>query len=43
MVDGINIARDLKMGRGTGGRHYDGPWVRWEYLVTVLVVRWTSI
>jgi len=25
MVDGINIARDLKMGRGTGGRSYDGP------------------
>jgi len=25
---GINIGRDLKMGRGTRGRPYDGPWVR---------------
>jgi hypothetical protein len=25
MVDGINISRDLKMGRGTGGRPCDGP------------------
>jgi hypothetical protein len=25
MVDGINIARDLKMGRGTSGTPYDGP------------------